>query len=130
LDINSSILQSIRVAVGLNATTVDYDIDLLIHINGAIGKLNHNGVGNFLVVDGETQKWIDLQNPLQTEGNKFFQMIPQFIMLSVKLIFDPPPPSSVQYHVSSVEQMLWRLKIAYEEPYVAPTITGGDSQWN
>lgn len=120
LDVNNSILQDIRIAVGLAVDTVDFDTDLLMHINGAIGKLNQNGVGNFLVVENDQQKWIDLQDATQVEGNKYFQMIPLFVTISTKLLFDPPPPSSVQYHAQNADQILWRLKIAYEEPYVAP----------
>lgn len=126
MDVNKSILQDIRVAVGLTSDCADFDTDLLMHINGAIGKLNQNGVGKFLVVENEEQKWVDLQNPLQTAGNLYFQMIPSFIQLSTKLLFDPPPPSSVQYYASNADQILWRLKVAYEEPYVAPTNVGGE----
>jgi len=122
LDLTKSILEDIRVAVGFDRYTNDFDIDLIMHINSAIGMLNQNGVGNFIVVNNEEQVWGDLQNPLQTAGNQYFQMVPLFIAISTKLLFDPPPPSSVQYHASNAEQILWRLKIAYEEPYVEPTI--------
>ena len=122
MDLTKSILEDIRVAVGFDRYTNDFDIDLIMHINSAIGMLNQNGVGNFIVVTNEEQVWGDLQNPLQTAGNQYFQMVPLFIAISTKLLFDPPPPSSVQYHASNAEQILWRLKIAYEEPYVEPTI--------
>lgn len=124
MNIDESILRDIRVAVGLSADTADFDIELLMHINGAIGKLNQNGVGNFLVVQNEETKWSDLQNPLQLLGNEYFAMVPLFITISTKLLFDPPPPSSVQYHSQNAEQILWRLKVAYEEPYVK--IVGGE----
>jgi hypothetical protein len=114
LDVNQSILQDIRVAVGLAPDTTDFDGDLIPHINSAIGELNQAGVGNFLVVTNDKQVWGDLQNPDQTAGNQYFQMVPQFIGLSTKMIFDPPPPSNVQYYASNVERILWRLKIAYE----------------
>lgn len=123
VDVNKSILQDIRESVGLESTVADFDTELLMHINSAIGKLNQNGVGNFIVVENDTSTWGDLQDPTQTEGNKYFQMIPLFITLSTKLLFDPPPPSSVQYHASNIDQILWRLKIAYEEPYVVTTTT-------
>lgn len=122
MDLTKSILEDIRTAVGLDAYTSDFDTDLIMHINSAIGKLNQNGVGAFVVVQNEEQTWGDLQDPLQVEGNKYFHMVPLFITISTKLIFDPPPPSTVQYYVSNADQILWRLKLAYEEPYVAPVV--------
>lgn len=120
MDITRSILKDVRIAVGLDENASDFDTDLLMHINNAIGKLNQNGVGNFIVVKNEQSTWQDLQNPSQTEGNKFFQMIPLFIAVSTKIIFDPPPPSTVPYYENSIQDTLWRLKIAYETPYVPP----------
>lgn len=121
MDVNQSILQDIRVAVGLASDVTDFDGELIPHINSAISELNQVGVGRFLVVTNDKQTWGDLQNPDQTYGNVYFQIVPQFIGLSTKMLFDPPPPSNVQYYASSVERLLWRLKLAYEEPYTAPT---------
>lgn len=114
LDLNKSILEEIREAVGLSSTDTDFDIDLLQHINASIAKLNQNGIGRFIVVSDDTTTWADLQDPTQTQGNLYFQMVPLFIKLSTKLLFDPPPPSSVQYHFNNAQEILWRLKIAYE----------------
>lgn len=123
MDVSKSILEDIRVSVGLESTVIDFDTDLLMHINSAIGKLNQNGVGNFIVVENDTSTWGDLQDPLQTDGNKYFKMVPLFITLSTKLLFDPPPPSSVQYHASNADELLWRLKVAYEEQLTTTTTT-------
>lgn len=122
MDLTKSILKDIREAVGLSSDSTEFDTELLMHINSSIGKLNQNGVGAFLVVQNEESKWSDLQDPSQVEGNKFFQLIPLFMTLSTKLLFDPPPPSSVQYYADNVNQHLWRLKLAYEQPYVAPVV--------
>lgn len=119
--LTNSILEDVRIAVGLSKDTSDFDTELLMHVNASIGKLNQNGVGKDLVVEDKTATWGDLQDPTQDEYNQHYKMVPLFIMLSTKSLFDPPPPSSVQYHQSSIEQLLWRLKIAYEEPYIAPT---------
>lgn len=123
MDINDSILQNVREAVGLSSTNADFDTELLMHINTAIGNLNQAGVGKSLVVTTDAQTWSELQDPTQTEGNKFFQMVFSYIALSTKLIFDPPPPSAVDYQTRNVEQILWRLKLAYEEPYTTTTTT-------
>lgn len=114
MNVDNSILKDIREAVGLARDSADFDTELLMHINSNISKLNQNGVGKFLIVKDDTSPWTDLQDSTQTEGNKYFQMVPLFIALSTKLLFDPPPPSSVQYHSQNAEQLLGRLKIAYE----------------
>lgn len=122
MDSTKSILRDIRESVGLTSTVVEFDTELLQHINSAIGKLNQNGVGQFLVVQDEESIWEDLKESTQIEGNKYFALIPLFITLSTKLLFDPPPPSNVQYHASNAQELLWRLKIAYEEPYIEPQV--------
>lgn len=116
MNLTKSILQDVRESVGLTSETSDFDTELLMHINVAIGKVNQVGVGNFIVVENESSVWQDLLNPEQVTGNKYFKMIPLFVTLSTKLLFDPPPPSSAEYHSSACDQILWRLKIAYEEP--------------
>jgi hypothetical protein len=125
LILTNSILEDVRGAVGLSRDVSDFDTDLLMHINASIGSLNQNGIGNDLVVIDDVSTWGDLQNSAQIDYNNYFKMVPLFIMLSTKLLFDPPPPSSVQYHQTAIDQLLWRLKIAYEEPLTTTTTTLG-----
>ena len=115
-------LRDIREAVGLDPDSTSFDTELTMHINTAIGKLNQNGIGEPVFINSDVTSWHELMNPLQLEGNKYFQMVPLFITLSTKILFDPPPPSSVQYYASNIDQLLWRLKLAYEETYVAPVV--------
>lgn len=123
----NSILVDIRTGLGLPSDSIDFDTELLMHINSAIGELNQNGIGLSLMVTDDALTWADLQNPAQSELNdEYFKVIPLFITLSTKLLFDPPPPSSVQYHQSSIDKLLWRLKIAYEEPLTTTTTSSGD----
>ena len=123
MDTTKSILKDIRVAVGLSEDTVDFDTELVMHINAAISKLNQVGVGSFIIVNDESKTWGELQDPLQIEGNKFFAMVPLFITLSTKLIFDPPPPSTVEYYSKNIDELLWRLKVHFEEPTIVTTDT-------
>lgn len=113
MDLTKPILEHVRENVGLSSEPSLFDTDLLTYINNAAAKLNQNGVGNNITIDSTTT-WGDFQNPEQVDGNKYFHMVPMYITLSTKLIFDPPPPSSVQYHITIADETLWRLKIAYE----------------
>lgn len=114
MDVSKSILIDIREAVGLNAENAEFDSDLLMHINASISKLNQNGIGNALVVGDVKPVWGDLLDPSQEEGNVHAQMIPLYIALATKLIFDPPPPSTVEHYSRNTDELLWRLKVAYE----------------
>lgn len=109
-----SILETVRNFVA-GKDNKEFDDELVLHINSSIVKLNQNGVGNNIFVISEEKSWNDLKDETQIEGNKSFQMVPLYITLSTQLLFDPPPPSNVEYHSKSADELLWRLKIAYEE---------------
>lgn len=119
----NSILRDIRESVGLGSDVTSFDSELIMHINACISRINQNGAGKSLTVIDDTTTWGDLMDATQVDGNKHFQLVPLFITLSTKLIFDPPPPSTVEYYSRSADELLWRLKIAYEQPYV----TGGET---
>lgn len=110
-----SILMGIRERVVGTPYNDEFDVELTAHINSALAELNQNGIGKFIFVDGEEQTWTEFKDETQIKGNKYFQMVPLFVSLSTKMLFDPPPPSSVEYHSNSIVKLLWRLKIAYEE---------------
>lgn len=115
MDLEGSILEGVRESVVGSSDNTEFDKDLIPHINSAISKLNQNGVGNFVFVNDESKTWGDLRDEKQVKGNDYFQMVPLFIALSTQLLFDPPPPSNVAYHSENARELLWRLKIAYEE---------------
>lgn len=110
----NSILVDVRQSIGLNSDDTSFDSDIIPLINTAIVKLNQNGVGKLIVVNSDKQTWNDLIDETQENGNKSFTLVPGYIMLSTKLIFDPPPPSMVEYYSKFVDESLWRLRTAYE----------------
>lgn len=114
MDLTKSILVDVRESIGLNADDTSFDPDIIPLINTSLGKLNQNGVGRILVVSDDKQTWNDLIDESQTTGNKVFSLVPGYVILSTKLIFDPPPPSMVEYYSRFVDESLWRLKLAYE----------------
>jgi hypothetical protein len=114
MELTNSILKDTRESLGLSVDDNSFDKEIISHINSAIGKLNQNGVGKFISIKDELTTWEEFRDPNQTVGNDYFHMIPLYVTLSTKLLFDPPPPSSVEYHASNAAELLWRLKIAYE----------------
>src|SRR5699024_1163327 len=113
--IEDSILETVRDFI-VGKGNKEFDNELIPHVNSNIAKLTQAGVGNKnVIVLNEDVKWIDLKDEKQTKGNEYFYMVPLFVILSTQILFDPPPPSNVEYHSNSAKELLWRLKIAYEE---------------
>ena len=112
--LSNSILEDIRERVGLTRESIEFDSELVTLINGAIMTLRQNGVGSPIVVEDETKTWQDFKDDSQVNGNEFFSMVQSYLMLSVKVLFDPPPPSMVEHYSQKLNEILWRLRLAYE----------------
>lgn len=115
MNYEDSILKDIRSYVVGDLENGEFDNELVMHINSSISTLNQNGIGKFVIVKGEEEKWEDLMDITQVLENDSFQMVPLYIALSTQLLFDPPPPSNVEYHSNNARELLWRLKIAFEK---------------
>ena len=111
----SSILETVREVVVGESDNTDFDADLKMHINGSLVKLNQIGVGKHLLVQNADQQWVDFMDETQVNGNRYFSLVLLFVYLNTKLLFDPPPPSSVEYHSSQINELLWRLQVVYDE---------------
>lgn len=109
-----SILGSVRIALGLSMEDESFSEEIKMHLNAALSILNQNGIGKPLTITGLDAKWGDFKDDSQVEGNEYFNMIPMFVQTSIKILFDPPPPSNVQYYNNYIQELLWRLRTAYE----------------
>ena len=110
MESSHSILMTVRKALGLGESDTTFDEEILLHINSSIGKLSQNGAVKNIFVSGEDSLWDSLLHDHDSMG-----MITSFIFLNVKVLFDPPPPSTIQYYNSQIEELLWRLKVSYEK---------------
>lgn len=116
------VLPTLRSALGLQPDSTDFDTEIRMHMNAALATLRQNGVTIPGVTITENTTWSELKDPAKIKGNDYFDMVPTYVFASTKILFDPPPPSNVPYYDNKNNELLWRLRTAYEEDnYVAPT---------
>ncbi len=112
-----SILTSIKKLLGLTEEYVNFDPDIIIYINGVLMQLNLLGIGpveGFVITD-KTAKWADL---LGTD-NILLEGVKSYIVLCVKLIFDPPQTSfGIDAIKSQIEKHEWSLNVKVENAEV------------
>lgn len=111
LNVEDSILLSIKKGLGLSPEIKDFDPDVIMAINTAFSTLNQLGTFDFdddlIPISGEDQLW----SQIMPDGN--FEMIKTFIFLRTKLLFDPPQSSFVlSSYKEQLNELEWRI---YEE---------------
>lgn len=111
----TSILRSTRAALGIGEDTTAFDAELMLHINNALSSLQQAGCTKKLTVTGETEQWIDAKDTTKVYGNEYWDLVPMYVHMKTKIIFDPPPPSNVEYYDKYLQEVFWRIKTAYEE---------------
>lgn len=106
-----SILTSIKKLMGITEECVDFDVDMLIHINTAFTNLTQLGVGpeeGFSITD-KNAVWDDFITDKRLESVK------TYVYLKVRLIFDPPSSSAVLEAIErTIKETEWRLNHAAE----------------
>lgn len=106
-------MTDVRKFLNLGDDSQVFDGEIVPHVMSAIGKLAQNGVGSSTFVNSETT-WIDVITPEMIVNPDVFAMFPLYVMMSVKILFDPPPPSNVSYYQSMIDDNLWRLRLIYD----------------
>lgn len=119
-----SILETVRGAVGLDLEDSSFDHELVMHINAALATLRQNGVGFSIVVKDTTETWEQFRDPSQWQANEMFEQVKLFVFIKTKMMFDPPPPSIVNYMKDNVDELLWRLRESYDRPTKDVKISG------
>lgn len=109
-----SILTSIKKLLGISEEYVQFDDDIIMHINTAFLNLHQLGVGpteGFSISDN-TAVWEDF---VEIDSKLPLNAVKSYVYLKVKLLFDPPLSSAV---VESTNRMIseleWRLCVAAE----------------
>lgn len=113
-----NILDSIKKLLGIDETDLNFDQELIMHINSVFMVLNQLGVGpvgGFKISSNE-ETWTDFVG-----ARLDLESVKSYIYLKVRLLFDPPQNS---FLVGSIEKQIeeheWRLQVQVE-PYAITT---------
>ena len=103
----SSILNDVKKNLGLLPDYVEFDSDILMHINSVLSTLNQLGVGpeDGYEVTGQTPDWSAI---IGTEHRLNF--VKTWVYLKVRLLFDPPTTSyTIAAFERQIEELTWRI---------------------
>jgi len=109
----TSILETIKKMLGLSAEQKEFDVDIIVHINSVLAKLNRLGVGTeqtFSIQD-EYALW----DEFLPEDDASFNDVKTYIYIKVKLIFDPPASSAaIKAMEETAKEIEWGLNCTAE----------------
>lgn len=105
----SNILKSVKKNLGLPDDYAVYDEDVLMAVNTALSTLTQLGVGPEIGFEvGTASTWEELLG-----GDFRLNLVRNFIILKVRLLFDPPPTSfGISAMEKNLEEMAWRIEVA------------------
>jgi hypothetical protein len=107
-----SILTSLKTMLGVEASDVSFDNELLIFINAAFTTLDQLGLpdADSFVVQDASASWGDILT-----GTTNLQNVKLFVYHTVRLGFDPPQNS---FLVKAIEEQIgeltWRIQVSLE----------------
>lgn len=108
----TSILTSIKKMLGVAEDYIEFDEDIITHINSVFLNLTQLGVGpeeGFMIED-DTAVWEDF-----IDDSIKLQAVKTYMYLKVKLLFDPPLSSSVtESFTRMIAELEWRLNVAVD----------------
>ncbi len=113
MEVTDSVMSSVRGFLNVDVTSDVFDSEIVPHVMSALGKLSQNGVVVSQTITSTTT-WSDVIEPNMISNPDVFSLIPLYVMLSVKMLFDPPQPSTIPYYQSTLDDNLWRLRLIYD----------------
>ena len=115
-----SILTSIKKLLGIGEDYVQFDADIIMHINSAFMTLTQLGVGpaEGFIIEDKTVIWSDF-----IEDVSKLQAVKTYIFLKVKLVFDPASigSSTLAVYERQIQELEWRLNVEAESKTIKET---------
>lgn len=108
------ILNTISEALGV--VDGEFETELTVHILSSLNIVYQSGVQQPSVpLDLSIDTWDDLLSENSDDENaRGKSLVIQYVLLRTKIMFDPPPPSSVGYFTAAVDEALWRVRQVYD----------------
>ncbi len=112
-----SILNTIKIFLGLSTDDDVFDEELIILINAAIMALQQIGVGSqetLFHIEDDSSTWSDyITNPTE------IPMVKTYIAIRVRLVFDPPQSSTLEQALNQeVAEYEWRLNVKVDDYHI------------
>lgn len=108
---NDSILNSVKLQLGILPEYTVFDQQLIIAINTAFSILHQLGVGpkDGYAIEDESNRWDEVVT------KQSLNMVKSYVFLKVKLLFDPPATSFVlDAYNKQLAEMEWRINSEVE----------------
>lgn len=108
---NDSILNSVKLQLGILPEYTVFDQQLIIAINTAFSILHQLGVGpkDGYAIEDESNRWDEVVT------KQSLNMVKSYVFLKVKLLFDPPTTSFVlDAYNKQLAEMEWRINSEVE----------------
>lgn len=107
-----SILQSIKLLLGVNPEYDYFNEELIMHINSVLMILNQLGVGvEGFHIEGINETW----DQFLGEKSDLLVGVKSYVHAKVRLMWDPPTSSAVSDALNrSVNEFEWRLNVRAE----------------
>lgn len=110
--LEESILTSIKKLLGITENYEQFDTDIIIHINTVLMILQQLGVGpkNGFSISDKTATWGDF-----LPDGKNMEAVKSYVLLKVRLLFDPPMSSAVMDCINRmISELEFRINVAAE----------------
>lgn len=108
---NDSILNSVKLQLGILPEYTVFDQQLILAINTAFSILHQLGVGpkDGYAIEDESNRWDEVVT------KQSLNMVKSYVFLKVKLLFDPPATSFVlDAYSKQLSEMEWRINSEVE----------------
>jgi hypothetical protein len=108
-----SILKTVKKLVHIPPENDEYDEDIILHINSAFSDLHQLGLGpdDDFIIENDTATWDEYIG-----STKYIQSVKTWVVLKVRLVFDPPATSfTIDAYQKQLDELTWRLNVQREE---------------